>query len=52
MYVRGKAEQWALYETIGESVEHSDNTLRTLPVDRVLRAVDAVWSSAAVSRST
>ncbi|HVE34021.1 MAG TPA: glycosyltransferase family 9 protein [Gemmatimonadaceae bacterium] len=52
MYVRGKAEQWALYDTIGESVEHSDNTLRTLPVDRVLRAVDAVWSSAAVSRSS
>jgi ADP-heptose:LPS heptosyltransferase len=52
MYVRGKAEQWALYDTMGESVEHSDNTLRTLPVDRVLRAVDAVWSSAAVSRSS
>jgi ADP-heptose:LPS heptosyltransferase len=52
MYVRGKAEQWALYDTVGESVEHSDSTLRTLPLDRMLRAVDAVWDSAAVSRSS
>ena len=52
MHYRGKAEQWGLYGTPGESVEHSDSTLRTLSVDRMLRAVDAVWDAAPVSRSS
>jgi ADP-heptose:LPS heptosyltransferase len=52
MYIRGTAVQWGLYETPGESVEHPDATLRTLTLDRMLRAVDAAWDAAAVSRST
>ena len=52
IYVRGKAEQWGLYDTPGENVEHTEGRLRTLSVDRVLRAVDVVWDAAAVSRST
>jgi ADP-heptose:LPS heptosyltransferase len=52
MYSRGKMEQWGLYNTPGESVEHPDGTLRTLTVERMLRAVDAAWAAAAVSRSS
>ena len=46
MYVLGSAERWGLYGTTGESVEHSEPTLATLSVNRVLRAVDAVWDEA------
>jgi ADP-heptose:LPS heptosyltransferase len=52
MHARGKAEQWGVYDTIGESVEHPDTTLRTLSPDRMVRAVDAVWDAAVVSRSS
>jgi len=52
MYIRGTAEQWGVYQTPGESVEHPDTTLRTLSLDRMLRAVDAAWDAAALSRST
>jgi ADP-heptose:LPS heptosyltransferase len=52
MYIRGTAEQWGVYETPGESVEHADTTLRTLSLERMLRAVDAAWDAAAVSRSS
>jgi ADP-heptose:LPS heptosyltransferase len=52
MYIRGTVEQWGVYETPGESVEHPDTTLRTLSLDRMLRAVDAAWEAAAVNRST
>ncbi|HEV8217256.1 MAG TPA: glycosyltransferase family 9 protein [Gemmatimonadaceae bacterium] len=52
MYIRGTAEQWGVYQTPGESVEHPDTTLRTLTLDRMLRAVDAAWDAAALSRST
>ena len=52
MYTRGKSEQWGLYQTPGENVEHPENTLSTLSVDRMLRAVDAAWDAAAVSRSS
>ncbi|HEY5061090.1 MAG TPA: glycosyltransferase family 9 protein [Gemmatimonadaceae bacterium] len=51
MYVRGTAERWALYDTPGESVEHPESTLDTLSVERMLRAVDAVWSDSRVSRA-
>ncbi len=51
MYVRGSAERWGLYGTIGESVEHPEPTLATLGVERMLRAVDAVWNEAIVSGS-
>lgn len=52
MYIRGTAEQWGVYDTPGVSVEHPETTLRTLTLDRMLRAVDAAWAAAAVSRST
>ena len=52
MYIRGTAQQWGVYETPGESVEHPDTTLRTLSLDRMLRAVDAAWDAAPVSRSS
>ena len=52
MYIRGTAEQWGVYETPGESVEHPDATLRTLSLDRMLRAVDSAWDRVSVSRSS
>lgn len=52
MYIRGTAEQWGVYATPGESVEHPETTLRTLGVDRMLRAVDAAWNAMALSRSS
>lgn len=50
MYLRGTSERWGLYGTVGESVEHPESTLDTLAADRMLRAVDAVWNEAMVSR--
>jgi ADP-heptose:LPS heptosyltransferase len=50
MYLRGTSERWGLYGIFGESVEHPESTLATLSVDRMLRAVDTVWSEAVVSR--
>jgi ADP-heptose:LPS heptosyltransferase len=50
MLVRGSAQRWGLYGTIGESVENADPNLETLSVDRVIAAVDAVLSAAALSR--
>ena len=52
MHARGKAEQWGVYGTRGVSVEHPGDTLATLSVDRMLRAVDEAWDSAVVSRSS
>ncbi|HEY6825484.1 MAG TPA: glycosyltransferase family 9 protein [Gemmatimonadaceae bacterium] len=52
MYIRGTAEQWGVYETPGESVEHPDTTLRNLSLDRMLAAVDAAWDRVSVSRSS
>jgi ADP-heptose:LPS heptosyltransferase len=43
IFVRGKPERWGLYDTLSVNVEHSDNTLATLPLDRVIAAVDNVW---------
>jgi ADP-heptose:LPS heptosyltransferase len=45
IFVRGKAERWGLYGTVGENVEHSDATLATLAVDPVLSAIDRVWAA-------
>jgi ADP-heptose:LPS heptosyltransferase len=50
MYVRGKAERWGLYGTIGRNVEHSEPTLDTLSVDDVTDAIDAVLAKALVTR--
>lgn len=46
MYVSGSVERWGLYDTVGESVEHAHETLETLSVERMLRAVDTVWNAA------
>jgi ADP-heptose:LPS heptosyltransferase len=43
LFGRGSATRWSLYGTIGENVENSDPTLKTLSVERVTSAVDAVW---------
>jgi ADP-heptose:LPS heptosyltransferase len=40
LFVRGKAERWGLYRSPGVHVEHADATLATLPLERVLRALD------------
>jgi ADP-heptose:LPS heptosyltransferase len=40
LFVKGKAERWGLYDTPGTNVEHTEGTLATLPVDRVLAALD------------
>jgi ADP-heptose:LPS heptosyltransferase len=45
IFVRGKAERWGLYGTVGENVEHSEATMATLSVDRVLSAIDRVWAA-------
>lgn len=45
IYGRGKRAEWALYGTLGRSVEHS-GPLPELPVDRAIEAVDDVWSDA------
>lgn len=50
MLVAGTRERWGLYDTPGESIEHGERTLDTLPLEPVLAAVDRVWSSAVVSR--
>jgi ADP-heptose:LPS heptosyltransferase len=49
IYGRGSKAAWALYGTIGESVEHTDK-LPGLGLERVLAAMDTVWASAAISR--
>ena len=40
LFVKGKAERWGLFDTPGANVEHDEGTLATLPVDRVLAAID------------
>jgi ADP-heptose:LPS heptosyltransferase len=50
MYVRGKAERWGLYGTIGRNIEHSEPTLDTLSVDYVTDAIDLVLANALVTR--
>jgi ADP-heptose:LPS heptosyltransferase len=50
MYVRGKAERWGLYGTRGVNVEHTEPSLETLSVDRVIEAIDRVLASSLVTR--
>ena len=59
IYVRGKAERWGLYGTVGENVEHLEPNFETLDVDRVADAIDRVLAmgqsrliSASTTRST
>ena len=40
IFIKGKPERWGLYDTPGVNVEHTEPTLATLPVDRVLAAID------------
>lgn len=50
IYGRGSRSAWALYGTMGQSVEHTDRGLPGLGLEPVLAAVDAVWKDAAFSR--
>jgi ADP-heptose:LPS heptosyltransferase len=50
LFVRGKAERWGLYRSPGVQIEHPDSTLATLPLDRVLRAVDELLDEARQQR--
>jgi ADP-heptose:LPS heptosyltransferase len=40
IFVKGKPERWGLYDTPGVNVEHTEGTLATLPLERVLAALD------------
>lgn len=40
IFIKGKPERWGLYDTPGANVEHTEATLATLPVGRVLAAID------------
>jgi heptosyltransferase-2 len=46
IYGKGSRPRWGLYGAPGQSVEHTnpDRSLTELPVERVLPAVDQVWS--------
>jgi ADP-heptose:LPS heptosyltransferase len=46
IFIKGKRERWSLYDTPGENVEHTEPTLSTLGVSRVLEAVDHVLDDA------
>ena len=46
IFVKGKAERWGLYGTTGENVEHAEQTMTGLGVDRVLAAIDRVLANA------
>jgi ADP-heptose:LPS heptosyltransferase len=48
IYGRGKKAEWALYGTIGRSIEHTDK-LAELGLERVLAAIDDVWEEARLS---
>jgi ADP-heptose:LPS heptosyltransferase len=49
IYGRGKKAEWALHGTIGRSIEHTGK-LPELGLERVLTAIDEVWSEAGLSR--
>ena len=51
MHPQGMAARWALWGTIGRTVEHSEYTLATFPVSRALSAIDDVWREAGLSRA-
>src|SRR5262249_48118751 len=42
IYARGKKSDWALYGTRGQSIEHAEPDLKSLPIEPVLEAVDEV----------
>jgi heptosyltransferase-2 len=50
LYVRGKAERWGLYGTNGLNIEHTEPSLETLAVDRVVEAIDSVLATSLVTR--
>lgn len=50
MLVTGTRQRWGLYDTPGESIEHGERTLDTLPLEPVVAAVDRVWNDVVVSR--
>jgi ADP-heptose:LPS heptosyltransferase len=50
IYARGKKSDWALYGTLGRSVEHTEPDLSAMPVGPALDAVDEILSEAILSR--
>lgn len=50
MYAAGSVTRWGLYGMVGRSIEHSEKTLATLSVERMVAAVDGVWPAVDVSR--
>lgn len=50
MYAAGSVTRWGLYGMVGRSVEHSEKTLATLSVERMVAAVDGLWPAVEVSR--
>jgi ADP-heptose:LPS heptosyltransferase len=51
MYAAGAATRWGLYGApAGRTVEHSEPSLRTLSVSRMIRAVDEAWPAAVSQR--
>jgi ADP-heptose:LPS heptosyltransferase len=51
MYATGAVTRWGLYGAPpGRSIEHSEETLRTLSAERMIRAVDEAWPAAVSQR--
>lgn len=52
MHPRGMAARWALWGTVGRTLEHMEQTLATFPVSRAVAAIDEVWRDAGLSRAS
>ena len=52
MHPQGMAARWALWGTIGRTLEHTEYTLATFPADRAVQAIDEVWREAGLNRPT
>lgn len=52
MHPQGMAKRWALWGTIGRTLEHTEYTLATFPVSRAVTAIDDVWREAGLSRAS
>jgi ADP-heptose:LPS heptosyltransferase len=50
MHPQGMAARWALWHTIGRTLEHTEYSLASFPVSRAVAAVDEVWNEAGISR--
>lgn len=52
MHPQGMGTRWALWGTIGRTLEHTEHTLATFPVSRAVSAIDEVWREAGLSRAS